>query len=305
MLFTERHGIRAPIEKTYLINSEMYYSLFNCCNKYKKHLTSLFSLQCHDDFTDSDYLTFDEKGFTNRIKVKIPALFKNACGTICTPTADDNYDQYALIDYIEFFAQNIMDISENWNNDQYRNYRYIDCLKTKNVFTEFKSAINEIFTESGLLYELTDNAIVERIVENSPLTKQVGKCFPTIKEKGIRDLLEDAIALYKTPNPCARQDSVEKLWDAFERLKTYYTTLDKKTSAMKIVEDMSKGSKDFKNLFNAEFKALTDIGNLYRIRHHETNTIDIIDEKYYDYLFNRCLSLIALSVQYLQQKVNL
>lgn len=300
MLFTERHGIRAPIEKTYLISLEMYSLLFECCNKYKKNLTNLFPLYCHHDFTDSDYLAFDEKGFINRIKVRIPALFKNEYGTICTPTVKDDYDQYALIDYIEFFAQNIMDISENWNNDRYRNYRYIDCLKTKDVFIEFKSAINELFIESGLLYTLTDEAIVERIVENSPLTKQIENRFSTVKEKGIRDLLKDAIALYKTPNPCARQDSVEKIWDALERLKTYYISLDKKKSAMKIVEDMSGGSEDFKELFNAEFKVLTDIGNHYRIRHHETDKIDIIDEKYYDYLFNRCLSLIALSVQYLQ-----
>lgn len=150
------------------------------------------------------------------------------------------------------------------------------------------------------MYTLTDEAIVERIVENSPLTKQIENRFSTVKEKGIRDLLKDAIALYKTPNPCARQDSVEKIWDALERLKTYYISLDKKKSAMKIVEDMSGGSEDFKELFNAEFKVLTDIGNHYRIRHHETDKIDIIDEKYYDYLFNRCLSLIALSVQYLQ-----
>lgn len=300
MLFTERHGIRAPIEKTYLISVEMYSLLFECCNKYKKNLTNLFPLYCHHNFTDSDYLTFDEKGFINRIKVRIPALFKNEYGTICTPTAEDDYDQYALIDYIEFFAQNIMDISENWNNDRYRNYQYIDCLKTKEVFIEFKSAINELFIESGLLYTLTDEAIVERIVEDSPLTKQIENSFSTVKEKGIRDLLKDAIALYKTPNPCARQDSVEKIWDALERLKTYYISLDKKKSATKIVEDMSGGSEDFKELFNAEFKALTDIGNHYRIRHHETDKIDIIDEKYYDYLFNRCLSLIALSVQYLQ-----
>ncbi|WP_138337688.1 MULTISPECIES: AbiJ-NTD4 domain-containing protein [Streptococcus] len=300
MLFTERNGIRAPIEKTYLISVEMYSLLFECCNKYKKNLTNLFPLYCHHNFTDSDYLTFDEKGFINRIKVRIPALFKNEYGTICTPTAEDDYDQYALIDYIEFFAQNIMDISENWNNDRYRNYQYIDCLKTKEVFIEFKSEINELFIESGLLYTLTDEAIVERIVEDSPLTKQIENSFSTVKEKGIRDLLKDAIALYKTPNPCARQDSVEKIWDALERLKTYYISLDKKKSATKIVEDMSGGSEDFKELFNAEFKALTDIGNHYRIRHHETDKIDIIDEKYYDYLFNRCLSLIALSVQYLQ-----
>lgn len=52
--------------------------------------------------------------------------------------------------------------------------------------------------------------------------------------------------------------------------------------------------------FNTEFKILTDIGNKYRIRHHETNKIDIIDIRYYDYLFNRCLSLIALAIQYLE-----
>ena len=183
MLFTERHGIRAPIEKTYLISLEMYSLLFECCNKYKKNLTNLFPLYCHHDFTDSDYLAFDEKGFINRIKVRIPALFKNEYGTICTPTVEDDYDQYALIDYIEFFAQNIMDISENWNNDRYRNYRYIDCLKTKDVFIEFKSAINELFIESGLLYTLTDEAIVERIVENSPLTKQIENRFSRKRNK--------------------------------------------------------------------------------------------------------------------------
>jgi len=45
---------------------------------------------------------------------------------------------------------------------------------------------------------------------------------------------------------------------------------------------------------------LTSIGNKYRIRHHETDKIDITDVRYYDYLFNRCLSLIALAIKYLQ-----
>ena len=63
--------------------------------------------------------------------------------------------------------------------------------------------------------------------------------------------------------------------------------------------DMANGNDNFVDLFNAEFKTLTDIGNKYRIRHHETNKIDITDIRYYDYLFNRCLSLIALAIQYL------
>ena len=131
---------------------------------------------------------------------------------------------------------------------------------------------------------------------------EIENSFAAVAEEGTRELLRDAVALYKTPNSVARQDSVEKIWDALERLKTFYTPLGvgKKTSLEKIVKDMAGGNKHFIYLFNEEFKSLTDIGNDYRIRHHETNTRDITDARYYDYFFNRCLSLIALAVQYLE-----
>ncbi len=35
-LYTERHGIRAPREKTYLINRDMYSLLFDCCKRFIK-----------------------------------------------------------------------------------------------------------------------------------------------------------------------------------------------------------------------------------------------------------------------------
>lgn len=299
-LYTERNGMRAPIEKTDSIGIEIYSLLFRCCQKYKKNLTHMFPLHCHHEFTNSNYLTFDEDTFENRVKVRIPALYQDEYGRLCAPSDNDYYDQYALLDYIEFFAQNIKDISERWNNERYKNYQYIDCLKTKKVTVQFRAEINELFTEAGLLYTLTDKNIIERIIISSPLTKEMEDHFFTIQESGIKDLLEEAITLYKAPNPSARRDSVEKIWDALERLKTYYTSLDKKQSATKIVKDMSGGNENFEELFNTEFKNLTDIGNHYRIRHHETDKIDIIDERHYDYLFNRCLSLIALAVQYLQ-----
>ena len=49
-----------------------------------------------------------------------------------------------------------------------------------------------------------------------------------------------------------------------------------------------------------QMDALRKIGNNFRIRHHERDTIDISDPRHYDYFFNRCLSLIALAIQYLQ-----
>lgn len=297
-LYTERRGIRAPLEKTYSINRDMYSLLLDCCKRYQKNLTHIFTLNCHDDFTNRDYIAFDEKGFITRIKIRIPSLFRDEHGRICVPTDNDEYDQYALLDFIEYFAQNIKDISERWNNG-YHNYKTIDCFKTSDIFEKFKKEINEIFTEAGLLYELKDGKIIERIVEYGPLTIEIEDSFKKVNEVGTRELLKDAIALYKTPNDKARQDSVEKIWHAFERLKTYYTTLDKKKSAKQIVNDIAGGNSAFYDLFNEEFDMLTKIGNQYRIRHHETNRIDITDVRYYDYFFNRCLSLIALAIQYL------
>ncbi len=67
-LYSERHGIRAPKEKTYFINTDMYSLLLDCCKRYQKNLTHIFVLNCHNDFTDSDFVAFDERGFTTRIK---------------------------------------------------------------------------------------------------------------------------------------------------------------------------------------------------------------------------------------------
>lgn len=297
-LYTERYSMREPLKKTYSINTDMYSLLLYCCLKYKKNLTHIFKKNFIDDFTGSDYVGFDEQVFSTKIKIKIPYLFRDNYDRLSVPNDYDDYDQYALLDLIEFFAQNIKDISEQWNNS-YCNYKEIICFETTDIFKDFKDEINEIFTDSGLLYQLTDNKIIERIVEYSPLTKEIENSFAAVSEEGIKDLLTEAIKLYKSRQPNTQIYATEKIWDAYERLKSYYEELDKKYSADKIVKNISNGNDRFYTLFNDEFKALTKIGNDYRIRHHETNKIDITDINYYDYLFNRCLSLIALAVKYL------
>ncbi len=83
------------------------------------------------------------------------------------------------------------------------------------------------------------------------------------------------------------------MWDAFERIKTYYDSgKHKSKSADKLVSVISN---DFdKTIFDEEFKKLTDIGNNYRIRHHETNKMELKNSKHLVYLFFRMLSLIDL-----------
>ncbi len=298
--YTERHALRAPIMKTYDITVDMYAVIIKCCEKYYKNLTHLFNLKCHDDFTTKDYLVFNENAFQNRMKFKMPDLFRDENSNISVPKIGNKYNQYALLDFIEFMAQNIEDISAGWNNLRFQNFWYIDCLNTTRVFSEYQNEINRIFAESGLLYTLTGEKIIERVVENSPLTSEIEKNISNVKEKGTQELITEAIMLHKQTSPESLTDAVEKIWDALERLKSYYITLDISHSTSKIVNDMAHGQAAFTDLFNAEFKVLTDIGNNFRIQHHEIDKIDITDTRHYDYFFNRCLSLIALAIQYLQ-----
>ncbi len=299
MLYTERAGMRTPVEKSYKMNITTYSLLLKTCEKYKDNLIHIFPLTCHDNFTNQEYISFDKETFDKKIAIKIPELFRNN-NQISTPTNNTEYDQYALLDLIEYLGTNIKDINKYWNNHQYRNYQIIDCLKTSDIFYEFQSEINEIFTDVGLLFRLTDKKIIERIVENTPLTPEIENNIDGIKELGIKELLKEAIKLYKTPKNSARKNAVEKIWDAFERLKTYYSNMDKKSSTKEIINNISRENHEFFDLFDNEFTKLTKIGNDFRIRHHETDRIEIPDSRYYDYFFNRCLSLIALVIQFLK-----
>lgn len=300
-LYTERHGLRKPIIRTNEISGEVYALLLGTCKKYYKNLTHVYQKQNYNSFVQQQYIEFDKGQFENRMSIKIPDLYRDEFGRIVSPQDEYDYDQYSLIDLIEYVANNIKDISEGWNNS-YKNYWNIRCLDTKIVFDDYRKEINEIFQESGLLFILNNEKIIDRIVENSPLSSMIESQVEEITEYGVRELMKDAIALYKTPNSAARQDSVEKIWDALERLKTYYTNLSKSISVEKVVNDMSNGKGDFVELFDTEFRALTDIGNSFRIRHHETYITDITDNRHYDYFFNRCLSLIALAIQYLGEE---
>lgn len=75
--------------------------------------------------------------------------------------------------------------------------------------------------------------------------------------------------------------------------------LDKRKSVEKIINDMSNQNDKYKKLFEDEFMELTKIGNEFRIRHHETNKTDIIDNNYYSYFYHRCYALLELALKYL------
>lgn len=116
------------------------------------------------------------------------------------------------------------------------------------------------------------------------------------KDEELNRLIEEAKERYLRPGDQAV--ALEKLWDAFERIKTYFGP-DKKTSADQLVNRLSLDIE--RDVFEDEFRLLTRIGNDYRIRHHETDKMPISTPSQIGYLFFRMLSLISLCLEVLRE----
>lgn len=107
------------------------------------------------------------------------------------------------------------------------------------------------------------------------------------------DLLERARTKFLSHDPQDRRESLEKLWDAWERLKTLNDPSNKKLSVT-VLLDQAAPEPGFRSTLEAEAKELTRIGNDFQIRHSEINKVVINNDADVDYLFHRLFSLIFL-----------
>lgn len=287
-IYSVRNGLREPVKKWAFILPEHSTLLLRCCMEYLDSIAHY----APKHIPGTKYIErLDEEKFFMYIKSQIPDLQGENWRY-------GNLNQDSLLDFIEFISYHCRDYEEK--TVEYTHEEYLIFLDASTIFNDFRSDINEIFEKCGVLFTLSDNKQIERIIPVSVVSEDIDKSIHEIQEVELQNLLCEAIELFKNRNEEINKLSVEKIWDALERLKTYYLDLDKSKSANKIIEDMSGGRDEFKELFETEFKTLTQMGNNFRIRHHETNKVDIVDYKHYDYFFNRCLSLIALAIQYLK-----
>lgn len=268
----------------------------------------------------SMYIPFSERnkslitGKKNSIKLPNAArhqLFKvmNEYNETFMFTSETNFNYYKSIndlvleDITKFYipkhyvGSELVEINEFSDfKEGTRPFTVFDVIESFNRHTtkssQFRNEINAIFKLNNINVELRNGEV------HSTSNKAIGLDDSTnINEAGLEELIRTAEDLY---NKGEYSYAVEKIWDTFERIKTYYPTLDKKKSAEKIINDISYGNEHIKKMFDNEFKVLTDTGNSYRIRHHEINKIDISKELHYKYFYKRCLALISVIVENLQ-----
>jgi hypothetical protein len=107
------------------------------------------------------------------------------------------------------------------------------------------------------------------------------------------ELLEDARAKFTSPSLKVRKEALEKIWDAFERLKTIEAGKDKKATVAALLAKAIRDS-DMRKRINKEMAELTEIGNTYMIRHTEVGKKPITKSEQVDYFFQRMFGVVRL-----------
>lgn len=249
---------------------------------------------------------YDKSLFLDTLKAEIPDI-------VWPLTADKKPPLFTMLDFIEFCYKYAAkpQIIEYHSLEQ---HNFINSLSTLSGFShlfrdepepghyhfsyniedgqeEFREAINRIFARNGIIYEVTEAGSIIRLAPVG-LREQLQQTIFYTRDSDLDTLLNSARMKFLDPDIDIRKESLEKLWDDWERLKTIEAP-NKKTS-MGILLEKTSVEVYFREIINDEATSLTEIGNKFRIRHSETTKIPIESSDHVDYLFSRLFSLIYL-----------
>ncbi len=159
--------------------------------------------------------------------------------------------------------------------------------------TSFVADVNLLFQRNGIAFTLDADGRAQRILPQ-PVAQALGWQMFATGETELNRLLEEARSRFLSPKLDDRRDATEKLWDAFERMKTLEPGSDKRAQADALLDRAAAPGTRMRDVLAEEAKALTSIGNSLRIRHSEVTQEMVDRSEQLDWLFVRMFSFVRL-----------
>ena len=241
-----------------------------------------FPYQCPDGYGPCGH---DSRLFELAAAAEIPTIEWPLTPESAPPTT-------AVMDLLEFCAKAVGEpVQGSWHS--FFGHHHLSWDREAGL-ARFVQEVNRLFARNGVAFELSSDGQARRILPQ-PLHETLhGAVFQTGDLETDR-LLEAARALVYKPDFQQRRDALEKLWDAFERIKTLEPGNDKRAQSEALL-DRTAGSSmpGMRALLGEESKTLTDIGNRFRIRHAETSQEILSSSEQIDYLYQRMYAFIRL-----------
>lgn len=194
-----------------------------------------------------------------------------------------------VLDLVEYAARRVVRPELGRNHEFFGHHELL--FSTKDGPALFRAEVNQVLARGGTTFELAVDGTVERV--GTPVLRQVlADLQPATGDAQLDALVVESRGLYLSRQPAQRRLGLERLWDAFERLKTIdIPGGDKKQSVQALLAHI--GDVGLRTVVEQEMTALTNIGNTFSIRHHETRTGQVPHEAE-DYLYTRMAALIIL-----------
>jgi hypothetical protein len=267
------------------INFYVYNAIVGVFNKYEIYFCKEFPTYNND----KDIIGTNRQELVTNIRGYIPSLEK-----IGATNEWDVPDKYAILDFVQYCHAKIYDVTL-FSVDYYGRDTYI-VQKTQDKKESFRQEINQLFERNQIVFYIDSDGLIKR---HLPL--EMGNLINNLpvktNDQNLNELISLAIENIHKPQLKDRTYALEKIWDAYERMKSYYEGMNKKNSAQSLVKNVSKGTSDLEKWIELEFTNLTKIGNDYQIRHFERGKIKVTDISHIDYLFYRMVALISLCLK--------
>lgn len=193
-----------------------------------------------------------------------------------------------LFDLLEYVGQRVsLPVERDWH--PFPKHFRLEFKKGPGR-TEYRGAVNELLSRGGAAFEMDADLIVVRI-ETPEFRELLGALNPATGDRELDALIETARTLYLSRKVSDRLNALQTFWAAFERLKTLDVPVPKKknVSVQALLDNIE--SEPVRTVVEADMQALTDIGNKFRIRHHETY-IENLPEELYGYFVGRMANLL-------------
>jgi hypothetical protein len=289
-LFTERHSGAAPRVKEELDEIT------------RNGLIALVQSRIEEEWFGDSFPAIcpDGRGNGGCDKNKLETMMK-AYGVIW-PGDQDTYRHRAedeqvptdgeVFDLIEFSYEHVSEPTAHDFHSYFGHSHYSYNAKTGRQ--KFEQEVNRLFERNGMAFHL-EHGEVARLAPAVLHETLANTTFRT-GDKILDGLLETARNKFLNRSLDVRRESIERLWDAWERLKTVEPGKDKKATA-KALLDKASAEPEFRELIEEEARKLTEVGNQFMIRHTETGKVPIAKSSHVDYLFGRMFSLVLLALK--------
>lgn len=226
----------------------------------------------------------DEQAFSQMLGAEVP--------WIKWPLSTDEVpDTPVILDLLEFCASAVGEPIKGTYHSYFGHYHL--SWDREAGLARFVADVNRLFRRNAVAYEMQATGQTRRLLPQQ-FANALGWTVYHTGDGDTDQLLEVASRKFLSPQPQDRQDALEKLWDAFERLKTLEPGANKRDQADALLDRVAAPDSDFRKSLGEEARELTLIGNRFRIRHSETTQEALTSPDQIDFLFTRMFAFLRL-----------